>query len=75
MTTCTELLNQPTDWTPEKADQLITATQAICFNEADGALHLAGCLVTLIPDKDTAVALLKTIYEAADEAEEGGTDD
>jgi hypothetical protein len=71
MSTCETLLGQPTNWTPEKADQLITATQTICDNEADGALHLAGCIAALIPDKETALGLLHVIFDAADNDEEG----
>jgi hypothetical protein len=46
---------------PNKADQLLNLAEEICDDEQQAALHLAACLMGLVPDLEYAQLLCKCV--------------
>jgi hypothetical protein len=46
---------------PNKADQLLRLAEEICDNEQEAALHLAACLMGLVPDLQYAHLLCECV--------------
>ena len=49
------------DFDPDKADQLLNLAEKICDDEQQAALHLAACLMGLVPDLKYAQILCESV--------------